>query len=207
MKMVLGFIRFFAISILSLLLLSPVLRNSREEVRKPIVVFAQDQSMSIRSETDSLQLANYQRSLSNAMSELAADYEVRSFAFGEEIRESIDFEYSDQSSNQSSILEYIGDLYGDQNLGAVVYATDGIFNEGIDPLYSDLGFSAPVYAIALGDTTPDKDLVIRQIFHNYIAYLGDKTAIQVDVSIYYVSGQRSTLGLYRLDGEHVQLVE
>ncbi len=206
-KIMLGFIRFLAITLLCFLLLSPVLRNSTEETEKPIVVVAQDESLSIQTEMDSQSLEQYKSDLNSMIDHLSRDNEVKTLSFGEEVRENIDFTFADRSSNQAAVLEYIGDLYGDQNLGAIVYATDGIYNEGIDPLYSNMGFSAPVYTIALGDTTPDKDLYIRQIFHNNISYLGDRTTIQVDVSSYNCLNQVSTLTVYRIDGDEVIEIE
>ena len=34
-------------------------------------------------------------------------------------------------------------------------------------------FQAPLYAIALGDTTPRKDLLISNLTHNDLAFLGN----------------------------------
>ncbi len=38
------------------------------------------------------------------------------------------------------------------NLGAVVLAGDGIYNQGVEPLFAASGLSVPIYTIALGDT-------------------------------------------------------
>lgn len=202
----LAFVRFLAVTILSLLLLSPVLKYSKQESKKPIVIFAQDASASIQEEMDSVTLSDYQRDLDQVIDDLSSQYEVKTFSFGENFRPGINYEYTDRSSNQSTILEYIGDLYGDQNLGAVIYGTDGIYNEGKDPRYANLGFTAPIYSIAMGDTTPDRDLSIRQVFHNNIAYLGDKTSIQIDVTAYNCQNSRSELSVFRIDGEESKQV-
>ncbi|NND07365.1 MAG: hypothetical protein HKN87_13390 [Saprospiraceae bacterium] len=199
--------RFVSVLLISLLLLSPILKKSKQETKKPIVVVAQDQSLSIGSETDSLQLAIYHTDLSSMIQSLGQDHDVRSISFGEEVREGIDGRYDDRSSNLSSVLTHIGDLYGDQNLGAVIYATDGIYNEGLDPLYSNYRFSAPIFTVALGDTTQDKDLYIRQVFHNNISYLGDKTTLQIDVSCFNGNGQGSSLKVYHMDGDRKELLE
>jgi hypothetical protein len=207
MKTLLAFFRFLAISILSLLLLSPVLKYSKQESKKPIIVFAQDESASIKSETDSLTLQQYGQDLDRVIDDLSQQYEVRQFAFGESFRPGIEYLFEDKSSNHSAVLEYIGDLYGDQNLGAVVFATDGIFNEGKDPRYANLAFSAPVFTIALGDTTPDRDLLVRQIFHNNIAYLGDRTAVQIDISAFNCLGAQSAVQVFRVAGDENVLLQ
>ncbi len=200
-KVLLGALRFLAVALLSFLLLSPVLKNSRNESKKPIIVVAQDESASIKSEMDSVALRQYFGDLQQVIQDLEQDYEVRAYAFGEGIREGLKGDFRDKSSNQSTILEYVSDLYADQNLGAVIYASDGIFNEGTDPLYANKAFTAPIYTVALGDTTPDRDLYIRQVFHNNIAYLGDKSSIQVDVSAYNLYGQNVTLQVSAVESE------
>ncbi len=206
-KSSLAFIRFLGVSLLSLLLLSPILKTSQEETKKPIVIFAQDQSASIQAETDSVELQAYQEKLSGVISELSDVYDVKSVSFGGAVEDGISFRYADKSSNLSAVLHHIGDLYGDQNLGAVIYATDGIYNEGVDPLYADHRFSAPLYAIALGDSTQDKDLYIRQVFHNNISYLGDHTSLQVDVSSFNCDGQSSSVKVFRINGDEQQLLQ
>lgn len=208
-KWVKGFlatIRFLAITLLCLLLLSPVLKYSKQESKKPIVIFAQDASASIAEEMDSVSLTGYGRDLDQVINRLSEQYEVKTFSFGEDFRPGITHDYPDRSSNQSAILEYIGDLYGDQNLGAVIYATDGIYNEGKDPRYANMQFTAPIYTVALGDTTPDRDLSIRQVFHNNIAYLGDKTSIQIDITAYNCQGSRSELSVFRIEGDQNTLM-
>ncbi len=206
LKSGLATLRFLAVTVLSLLLLSPVLKYNKEESKKPIVVFAQDASSSIKSEWDSAALINYQSDLQQVIADLGDEYEVKQLAFGESLRDTLDFSFRDKTSNQSSVLEYVGDLYGDQNLGAVVYATDGIYNEGKDPRYANLHFTAPIYTVAMGDTTPDRDLIVKQIFHNNIAYLGDQTSVQVDITGYNCEGVQSTLSFFRVDPQGNQLL-
>ncbi|NND33907.1 MAG: hypothetical protein HKN76_15060, partial [Saprospiraceae bacterium] len=203
----LAFLRFLAVTLLSLLLLSPILKNTKEESKKPVIIFAQDQSVSIKSESDSNLLIRYQEELQSVIDDLSQTYDVKTFAFGEQYREGIDWQFTDKSSNQSAVLEHIGDLYGDQNLGAIVFATDGIYNEGKDPRYANRSFTAPLYTIALGDTTPDRDLAIRQVFYNNISYLGDKTSIQVDITAYNCDGSKSNLSVYRISGDESTLLE
>ena len=203
----LGVLRFLSGSLLALLLLSPVLKNRNEEIKKPIIAFAVDRSASIASETDSMALVRFNDDLAQVIEDVSEPYDVRVYSFGSEIREAEETDFSDQSSNLSSVLEYISDLYGDQNLGAVVMATDGIYNEGKDPAYADVAFAAPIYTVALGDTTPDKDLSIRQVYSNNIAYLGDESAVQIDVSAYNCKGQNASITVSRIADGKATLVE
>lgn len=96
------------------------------------------------------------------------------------------------------------DLYAGQNLGAVVLATDGIYNEGSNPLYAGNKLNAPVFAVAIGDTTQQKDLVLKRVFHNKIAYLGDKFSVQFDISARNCAGASTNISISKLSGNEVR---
>ena len=177
----LGGIRFLTASFLAILLLSPLIKSLLTETQKPMVILAQDQSESIVNDMDEGALAAYQSDFEQLRQLLSAEYDVREYAFGSEVREGIDFSFTDKVSNLSKMLSYLYDLYSNQNLGAIIMATDGVYNEGNNPIYAGKRLGAPIFAVALGDTTPQKDLLIRRVYHNKIAYLGDKFNIEADV--------------------------
>jgi hypothetical protein len=195
----LGALRFLAITLLSLLLLSPLLKRVVTETKRPIVIMAQDQSESVAAHLQGPVLEKYKQDWQQLREKLAENYEVHELAFGDQVRETVDFNFTDKISNFSELLHDIYDRYGTQNLGAVILSSDGIYNEGSNPAYSDAPLSAPVYTIALGDTTPRKDLLVKRVFHNKIAYLGDKFTIQVDVVASNCAGSQSVLNISKVE--------
>jgi hypothetical protein len=92
-------------------------------------------------------------------------------------------------------------------LGAVVLASDGIYNEGSNPSYNNAKLTAPVYTIALGDTVPKKDLVIKRVFNNKIAYLGDKFTMQIDIGATNCSGAQSVLTVSKISGDQTRVLQ
>ncbi len=194
----LGALRFLAVSFLSILLLSPLLKSIVQDIKKPVIVIAQDQSESVLSDMDEDAQKAYQSSLEQFEDQLGDEYEVRKYAFGNDVREGIDFNFSDKVSNLSEFLQYIYDLYSNQNLGAVIMATDGIYNEGSNPIYAGAKLAAPIYTVALGDTTAKRDVVLKRVFHNKIAYLGDRFSIQIDVAAQNCSGSNSVLTISKV---------
>ena len=176
--MILGFIRFLTITFMSILLLSPLLKSLITEVKKPVIVLAQDQSESILADMKAEEQQQYQDQFRQLGDALGEDYELKQYAFGQEVREGIDFQYEDKVSNLSSFLQSMYDLYSNQNLGAIVMATDGIYNEGSNPIYAGTKLAAPIYTVALGDTTAKKDLVLKRVFHNKIANNGQTESLQ-----------------------------
>src|SRR5690349_3823318 len=153
----LGLLRWITVTLLSALLLSPLLKSLLTETKKPVIVLAQDQSESVAADLQGQALDQYKQNWQTLRESLNRDYEVHEVAFGDNVREGVDFNFTDKITNFSELLRGVYDLYGGQNLGAVVIASDGIYNEGSNPAYADVALSAPVYTVALGDTTPKKD--------------------------------------------------
>ena len=199
---VLGTIRFLAVTFLAILLLSPLLKSLLTDVKKPVVVLAQDQSESIISEMNDSEKTAYQQSFESLAEALEPDYDLKRYSFGNGVREGIDFDFKDKVSNLSELLQNLYDLYSNQNLGAIIMATDGIYNEGSNPIYAGTKLAAPIYTVAMGDTTPQKDLIIKRVFHNKIAYLGDKFSVQADVLAQNCEGSSSMLRVSKVDGNN-----
>lgn len=196
----LGGLRFLSVTLLAILLLSPVLQTMTVEQKKPIVVLAQDHSESIKAGMSKADSTAYVASLQQLKTDLDEKYEVIEYAFGEEVREGLDFQFTDKTSNLSSVLSTAYDLYSNQNLGAVILASDGIYNQGSNPIYAGAKLNAPIFTIALGDTTIKKDLILKRVFYNKIAYLGDKFSIQADLTASNCVGNSTKLIVSKMTG-------
>ncbi|WP_116127853.1 hypothetical protein [Lewinella sp. IMCC34183] len=188
-------LRFVGYSLLAALLLAPLLRFLETDRQDPIIVLAQDVSESVGLETDTTAYVAEWQELRDALSR---DYRVVEYTFGSSVREGGPLTFSDKQTDLDGVLTEIGDLYGNQNLGAVVLATDGIYNQGTNPAYRDFPLRAPIYTVGLGDTTRRRDLYINRVFHNRIAYLDDQFSIQVDISARNAAGERTTLTVSRV---------
>jgi hypothetical protein len=191
-------LRFLATSILVFLLLSPLLRTNETQSQKPIIVVANDASESVGAgmrTTDSLALHKGLRTLTE---QLGDNYDVKTYSFGERVRDGFDFKYTDKVSNIDDALTQIYDTYTNQNLGAVILTTDGIYNQGANPLYNAQKLAVPIYTIAVGDTVPKRDAVVKRVYNNQIAYLGDQFTVQVDVAAKNCAGSSTTLSVSKL---------
>ncbi|MCB0563973.1 MAG: VWA domain-containing protein [Phaeodactylibacter sp.] len=203
----LGGVRFLSVTLIALLLLSPLLKHIIRDVKKPVVVLAQDVSESVAAGWTEAERNAYRESLQQLARQLEGDYELKEYSFGSSVREGIKDDYTDKLSNLSDALSTVYDLYSNQNLGAVILATDGIYNEGSNPLYISTQLGAPVFTIALGDTTAQRDLVAKRVFHNRIAYLGDKFSVQVDIAAENASGSKSQLSVYKVEGNQLRRLQ
>ncbi len=192
---VLGILRFLSILGILFLLLAPLLKRFIQEEQKPLLVILKDESSSIQAATDATALEQLGSGLEQIQTQLAEKFEVVNLAFGENLAANQRDTVAPQSTNISTPLEYVSETFEDQNLGAIVLATDGIFNEGKNPLYADLEFSVPIYSIALGDTTIRRDLLIKNVLHNRIVYLNDKFLIEADIQAFNAKGNKSKITL------------
>jgi len=192
-------LRFVFVLIILLLLLSPVIKTKGLIVQKPVIVVAQDNSSSLLLNKDSTFYQNqYKTNLDKLITSLGDSYDVRYLQFSETTENDTILDFSGKMSDISSVFPEIVARYAGMNLGAVILATDGIYNKGINPTYSkNLDF--PVYSIALGDTVSQKDLVIDDLVHNKIAFLGNKFPLRIYVSAEKCSEQTAELTISRDD--------
>ena len=186
----LAVLRFLGYTLLAALLLAPLLRYVATDRQEPIIVLAQDASESVGMETDTTAYATEWNALREALSER---YRVVSYVFGGSPREEDGLRFDEKQTNLEAVLTEVSDVYGTQNLGGVILATDGIYNEGSNPAYRDFALPAPVYTVGLGDTTRRRDLIVSRVFHNRIAYLDDQFSIQIDLRARNAAGENTVL--------------
>ncbi len=202
----LAFLRFVVVSVLAFLLLSPFIKTLTTETKKPIVLLLQDGSSSIqRSWASTEDSVTYASSIQQMKRNMSEKFDVQEYALGSELRSEWDGQYNAKLSDISGGLSQLIDLYTNQNVAAAVLATDGIYNQGSNPLYTAGQAKFPVHTIALGDTTVKKDIKIDQAYFNRIVYLGDRFKIEAEVVADNYPNVKSKLSLWDYtDGNNVK---
>ncbi len=186
--------RFLLVSILSFLLLGPMIRTLTREVEKPVIILAIDESASIVNNKDSVAIKNaIQSDVRSLKEKLSDDYDVRLFSFGDKVTENPSFQFNETSTNFSNLYKQIDVQFDNRNVGALVLATDGIYNDGTSPLYGPSRIKVPVYSLALGDTTVRKDLYISGVNHNREAFLGNSFPLEISIDAKEAAGSKTTL--------------
>ncbi|MDB5281231.1 MAG: hypothetical protein JWO06_306 [Bacteroidota bacterium] len=197
-KYAMSIFRFVAVTVLAILLLSPFIRTRNTQKFKPIVAVINDNSESVKTGLGK-DTAAYQKQLRSLIDKLSDKYEVAEFSAGDQLKKGIDFSFKDKSTDLSSAIDEINDLYYNQNLGAVVIASDGIYNRGINPVYSASKAPYSIYTIALGDTTIQKDQKLANAYFNKIAYLNDQFGLRIDVEANNLSGKITKLTVQEIE--------
>lgn len=195
-SIIMSVLRFLSISSIAFLLLSPIFKQKFKNVEKPIIIVAQDNSSSITlNKYADYYKGDYLKQLSKLSDQLSDVYDVQLYTFGNKVERNLNVNYSE---NQTNISDFISDIqrnYENRNVGAVLLATDGIYNAGASPLNQVEKSLYPIYTLALGDTSVRKDALIAQITFNRIAYLGNQFPIEVTVKANQFKGKQATLNI------------
>ncbi|EAY31190.1 vWA domain-containing protein [Microscilla marina] len=180
---ILGTLRFVLVTILCLLLLlNPYLRQVSNTIEKPTVVFAIDNSQSIATTNDSVKIRNLYKELENLGDALKKDnvnIDIQNLDITSIAKNIVQTPLNFASSNLSAILNTIKNNYENRNLDKVVLVSDGIYNQGISPVFQDYSF--PVYTVGVGDTTQKRDIKLAAVLANKVAYLGNKFPVVAEV--------------------------
>lgn len=168
-RLPLALLRFISVSLIAFLLLAPLVKRHVNTHEKPIIVLAQDVSESVQPVDHKL-------------------WEFDSPQF-DIVRDS----FGDKTTDIAAALQDIADRYAGRNLGAVVLATDGIFNQGANPTTAATSLAVPVYTVAMGDTTHHPDATIAHLRYNHVAYLGNQFPLEVTIRAHRLKGQHGTL--------------
>ena len=174
-NILLGFLRFSALLLLGVLLLNPILRLSVNEEDEPLFVIVVDNSTSIPMRMDEKDLSDLIKSIEGVRVNLD-DYQITTYNLSGRT-DSLSFDGS--SSNLSAIFNSFESIYDGKNVGGVLFLSDGIFNEGLSPTY--LNYRYPIYTVGLGDTIPPRDISIRDVRHNRVAYQGNKFPVSLKI--------------------------
>ena len=170
-KSFLFFIRFSILTSLFFLLLSPIFNIIIKNIERPSIILLQDASKSVR-----IDIKNDFKKIQNEL----LDFDVSIYNFSDQLNEGFADTNLGLYTNIDLALTNINDLYSNRNLSSVVIATDGLYNRGKNPLYSEK-FNFPVYSLILGDTAEQVDISIDKIEHNELAFLGNYFPVKIRI--------------------------
>lgn len=179
-------------SFLIFLLLGPIVKQIDNLFEKPLFVLLYDNSISVKQTSDSLEVENLKVKISETASMLEAQgYNVKiTDLTGSEIEKPV---FDATTSDLSGALKKISNRYEGSKIGGVILVSDGIYNEGISPLYPSYNY--PVNTVGVGDTSQRTDIYIRDIAYNKIVYQGNKFPLRVEVMVKNLTNQPINVSL------------
>ena len=196
-------VRAITVAVIAFLLISPLTRTITYNKQKPLVLVAQDNSQSVRLfEPQGYNSHQFINDLAKLKQQLGDKYDVREFNFGHELKDSLSTKFDTKQTNISSAIKQLNERFANQNIGALVLATDGLYNEGADPGYEAKNLKAGIYTIGLGDTVAKRDLLIGNINYNKTAFLGNDFMVDVLMEANQAKGETMHLSVAE-DGKTV----
>ncbi|MFM2208080.1 MAG: hypothetical protein RL213_2055 [Bacteroidota bacterium] len=193
LRSVLAVFRGIVVALLCFLLLNPLIRTVSREREKPLLILAADDSESMLSSDTAAARTALPAFLKRISNGVGDKYEVHVLSFSDRVEEGKPLEFRGQQTDYSALIKALNDRYSNRNVGAVVIATDGLYNKGANPVFDPLDIKAPVHTVALGDTTVRKDLVLSDVAYNRTAYLGNTFPLEITVSSRQCSGSSFNL--------------
>jgi hypothetical protein len=212
-------LRAIVVTGIAFLLLSPLVKSVSYNPQKPLVLVLQDNSQSVElfnnagaeakgspAGRDLAQAspAKLVDNLSALKNQLGNDYDVQEFHFNRDVANGLTKDFNGKQTDISKALHQLNDRFVNQNIGALVLATDGLYNQGSDPSYEAKNFKTTIYTVALGDTVAKRDLLIGNINYNKTAFLGNDFEIEVLAEAYQSNGENMHLTVTE-DGRQVAM--
>ena len=204
---ILGVLRFLSFFTIAFLLLTPFIRNLNKITKNPIIVTAWDNSGSMVSTEDSSKIANEISQVRNAINnDLEDTYSIIEYSFGESTNGVENLDFSEKKSDYSEIIASIANNHFNENIGAVIVAGDGIYNQGKNPVnvINDVNF--PVYTIGFGDTTKVVDSRIQNIQVNRTSFSGNRFPVEIDVQFSKLKGKTLKLSVSQKNNELASVI-
>ncbi|MFT4033729.1 MAG: carboxypeptidase-like regulatory domain-containing protein [Siphonobacter sp.] len=183
-------LRFLVVSTLCFLLLNILLRQTETRIEKKTVVLAIDNSVSVGKAGQNL--ITGLKNLQTALAEKGYATEIQTLQ-EKPVSELDSVQFTQKTTNLAGLLANVKSNLEGRNVTDVILLSDGIVNQGASPTYTTYTF--PVHTIAVGDTTPKRDINLKSVFANQIAYLGNQFPIQAGIVANGYSGQMATVVL------------
>ena len=176
-KVLLTLLRSLVLFLVSLLLLSPLIERTKRIKQLPILAVAFDNSQSVQP-----YLSSYNQLTEALKSRFSDDYQLDFWSFGEKVENTGSVTGADRRSDYGQMLKTLRNNYTNKNIGALILAGDGIYNQGQDPANLASSIRFPVYSIGVGDTSHKVDALIRNVKTNKVAFLKNRFPVEIELN-------------------------
>ncbi len=167
-----------------------------------MIILAQDNSLSILLSKDSgFYRKEYPRAVQEFIEDLRKKFEVAELSFGDRISDELQTSFTEKQTDISDLFDEVNTRYANRNIGALIVASDGIYNKGNNPFYAAEKIRFPVFTVAMGDTNLPRDLILKKITCNKSAFLGDKFPVEILLEADKCNNEKSELQVKK--GEEV----
>lgn len=196
--------RFVVVTVLSFLLLAPMVKTEKLNEEKPVLVLAMDNSESMVNSPDSAKLKS---AIPQAVVQLAEKlndtYTIQLVSFGHDVTNGLSTNFDEDITDYSRLFGEMNNRLVNNRQSTVVVFSDGLVNRGPDPLFATIHAPYRIFTVACGDSTPRDDVFIKSVKTNKVGFTKSELPIEVVVNAEGLAGKRCQLKV-TLDGEPTQ---
>ena len=189
-------LRFLLVTLLAFLLLGPLIKYFKNYAEKPTIVLAIDNSQSIALTSTPEKIATLKTnllSLKEKLENASIEVSIQTFDNIEKTDKLKELNFDNTSSNLSGLLNDIQSNYENRNLAGVVLVSDGIYNQGAAPNFTQYNF--PIHTAGIGDTVPKIDLNLKTVVYNKLSYKNNKFPLVAEIHNKGFVGQATQVNL------------
>ncbi len=175
-------LRTLAIWLLLAVLLNPIFHLTHAWEEKPEIAVLLDNSASVTFKKGDYNGTDDYKSAVNALQltdTSSVRYHIYSFAKNLKKTTPDSLKFNGQDTDLDDAIKSL--TQQDRAYKAVILVTDGISTYGSDPTYTVNQLNMPVFTVAVGDTTHERDIVVEDVVHPDKAY--KDTPAPLDVTI------------------------
>ena len=197
-KILLIILRSLALILILFVIFEPVLTLERKEVLEPVNLIFLDnsRSMQINDGTNRGQtIKNFVLGIKT--NSLAGSSDL--YSFGTNILhlnyDSLqNLNFNEGSTNFSKIFSTISNL--NRNISSIVIVSDGVINDGSDPLQNAIKLNIPIYTVGIGDSAERNDVEVKNVLSNELIYAQSPTSIVASIANTGFANKNVSVSLY-----------
>ena len=184
------FLRTVFVSLITFLLLNPLNSIIKSFEEKPLIILAQDASISCS-------LSDDFNNFNQLKDRLSQDFDIMSFNYSDDVEEGLTKNKDGGSTNISMLLDHIDVISSGRNIAGVILSSDGLYNKGMNPVFHKVPKLFPFYTIQVGDTSVIKDVLISDVLYNNISLSGNISPIEVQIQADKCKEEDLKVSLYK----------
>ena len=185
-RYLLMFIRAMVVILVILLLFEPILSLTRKRQEKPVVAVLVDNSASMGLIDQKINRPKELHKVLNTelFKKSSNKFEIEFYEFSYQLSDKINappdsVQYTGDGTDIQGSLRQLKEKLAERYFAAVLLITDGADNLGENPARYVSAYGIPIYPIAIGDPSEQKDLIVSNYATNEIVYSGTKVPVDV----------------------------
>lgn len=193
-------LRVVSLFVIGVLLLGLLLETLNIRKEKPLFLNLIDNSSSMLNYSDSSTIREKTTPFLELIEQEMKDFDVKNIYLDDSLFTNGEIRFKGVRTNLYHFLDEVYENHYGRNIGVMNLISDGNFNSGGNPLslgekISNIAF----YSIGVGDTIRKKDLLVRNILHNDIAFLGNTFPIEVTVEADLIKNLKTNVKILKND--------